>query len=213
MKNVSLILNVVLFIAVAVLYFLHFSDKGSTGASSETVSGSNYAQNENLAIAYINSDSLLENYQYFKDMADQLEAKRKKLEADFTTRAKGLENEFATFQRTAQSMTINQARAGEEDLMKKRENLLKYQESLSQDLMREESKMNEELYNKVAGYLNDYGKQKNYQLVLTYQKGSGVLYANDSLNITNEVVKGLNDSYTSTKGTAAKQDTVATKKK
>lgn len=213
MKHLSLVLNVVLFIAVVVLYVLHFTNKGGN-VELNTASTNTAAGNENLAaqpltIAYINSDTLLQNYQYFKDMADQLEEKRKKMEANFTTRAKGLENEIATFQRTAQSMTINQARAAEEELMKKRENLMKYQETLSQDLMLEENKINNELYNKVSEYLNDYGKKNNYQLVLTYQKGSGVLYANDGLNITKEVIDGLNNTY---KQTGEKRDTVAVKK-
>ena len=43
--------------------------------------------------------------------------------------------------------------------------------------------------------LRDYGKAHNFQLVLTYQKGSGVLYANDSLNITEEIITGLNEAY------------------
>ncbi|CAN5452386.1 hypothetical protein BH23BAC1_BH23BAC1_17350 [soil metagenome] len=214
MKNLSLALNIVLFIAVVVLYVLHFSDRGSNvtleTASANTAGTNNNVSAQPLTIAYINSDTLLQNYQYFKDMADQLEEKRKKMEANFTTRAKGLENEIATFQRTAQSMTINQARAAEEDLMKKRENLMKYQETLSQDIMLEENKINNELYNKVSEYLNDYGKKNNYQLVLTYQKGSGVLYANDGLNITQEVVKGLNDTY---KQPAVKKDTVSSVKK
>jgi outer membrane protein len=207
-KNLSLVLNIALFIAVVVLYVLHFSDRSSGIEEVNTVAAPG-GPHESVSIAYINSDTLLQNYQYFKDMAAQLEVKRQKLETDFTTRAKGLENEFATFQRTGNSMTINQARAVEEDLMKKRDNLMKYQESLSQDLVKEETRINNELYNKVSEYLNDYGRKNNFQLVLTYQKGSGVLYANDSLNITQEVIRGLNDNY---KQTGVKKDSVVTKK-
>lgn len=191
-----------------VLYVLHFSDKSVGSDDVQQVATLN-GPNEAVSIAYINSDTLLQNYQYFKDMADQLEVKRKKLENEFTTRAKGLENEFATFQRTGNSMTINQARAVEEDLMKKRDNLMKYQESLSQELIKEETRINNELYEKVSEYLNDYGKKNNFQLVLTYQKGSGVLYANDSLNITQAVVRGLNDTYNQKE---VKKDSVVTKK-
>ncbi len=209
MKNLSLVLNIVLFVAVVVLYFLHFSSRNIGNENVNTVSTANGSHGP-VSIAYVNSDTLLQNYQFFKDMADQLEAKRKKLENEFTTRAKGLEGEFATFQRTGSSMTINQARAVEEDLMKKRDNLMKYQETLAQELQKEEVRINNELYDKVSEYLNDYGKKNNYQLVLTYQKGSGVLYANDSLNITQQVVSGLNDTY---KSAAVKTDTVATKKK
>jgi outer membrane protein len=40
-------------------------------------------------------------------------------------------------------------------------------------------------------------KTKSYNFVLGYQKGGGILYANDSLDITREVVVGLNNEYKS----------------
>ena len=72
---------------------------------------------------------------------------------------------------------------------------MQYQQTLSQNLAGEEAKMNEELYNRVSEYLQEYGKTHNYQLVLTYQRGSGVLFANDSLNITQNIISGLNNAY------------------
>ena len=70
-----------------------------------------------------------------------------------------------------------------------------YQEQLGQQLMQEEARMNTALYDKVAAYLREYGLNKSLQIVLTYTKGSGVLYANDSLDITKEVMLGLNEAY------------------
>lgn len=191
MKNLSLILNIVLLAAVLVLYILHFtSGKDQTPEMSES-SAAPFPVN----IAYINSDTLLENYEFSKFAAGELENKKDELQAEYENRARGLQTEIQNFQRNAQNMTIAQARAIEEDLTKKQQNLLRYQESLTQTLMQEEAKISNELYDKVADYLHEYGLANNYQLVLTYQKGSGVLYANDSLNITQQVVEGLNKSY------------------
>lgn len=192
MKNLSIILNVVLLVAVLVLYFLHFS----TQDDSENATSSDTPDPMPLSIAYINSDTLLENYEYSKVAADELENKKDELQAEYENRARGLQTEIQNFQRNAQNMTIAQARAVEEDLTKKQQNLMRYQETLTQTLVQEEAKISNELYDKVAAYLRDYGIANNFQLVLTYQKGSGVLYANDSLDITRKVVDGLNDAYT-----------------
>lgn len=185
----------ILFVAVVVLYVLHFSKNETLADESNTAVYAGTASN--LQIAYVNSDSLLSKYDYFKDKAEELEAKRVKLEAEFNNRAQGLQSEFQNLQQTAQNMTMAQAKAAEENLMKKRENLMQYQQSLQQQLVAEESKVNNELYDKVSNYLNEFGKENNFQLVLTYTKGSGVLYANDSLNITNQVIAGLNEAYKS----------------
>lgn len=204
-----MVLNVVLLIAVGVLYVLHFSKSDNLANGSESVVQA--GAGSNLQIAYVNSDSLLSKYEYFKDKAEELEAKRVKLEAEFNNRAQGLQSEFQNLQQTAQNMTMAQAKAAEENLMKKRENLMQYQQSLQQQLVTEETKVNNELYDKVSNYLNEYGKKNNFQLVLTYTKGSGVLYANDSLNITNQVITGLNEAYKSPSADTEQKDTVASK--
>lgn len=193
MKNVSLVLNLVLVVAVGVLFYLHFSSK--TIVAQATTGSTEGGAKSKAVIAYINSDSLLNNYVYSKEIQEQLKTMEGKYEAEFANRAKGLENEFATFQRNAQSMTINQARAQEEELMKKRNNLLQYQEALGQKLMQEQAKLNEQLYDNVANYLKEYGQKENLDVVLTYTKGSGVLYASDSLDITKTVIAGLNERH------------------
>lgn len=205
MKNLSIVLNVVLLIAVGVLYFLHFTQKNIQNETTGPVLNNNAVIK---GIAYVNSDTLLENYAYFQDQTETLENKRKKLEAEFTNRAKGLENEIGNFQKNAQNMTMAQARAVEEDLMQKRQNLMQYQQNLQQELAEDQMEVNNKLYDQVSDYLKSYGKQRSFQIVLTYTKGSGVLYANDSLDITREVIKGLNEEYAKE---TANADTAAVK--
>jgi outer membrane protein len=191
-KNLSIVLNVILAIAVIVLYVLHFTGQSSVDDANQSTQSTTPT---NLSVAYVNSDSLLSNYDYFKDLEQQFTEKRDKLNAEYQNRAEGLQKEISNFQTTAGNMTISQARAVEEDLRKKQQNLMMYQEQLGQQLMQEEASMNSDLYDKVSEYLQDYGKNKNLQIVLTYTKGSGVLYANDSLDITKEVIVGLNEAY------------------
>ncbi|MFW5762446.1 MAG: OmpH family outer membrane protein [Cyclobacteriaceae bacterium] len=193
-KYLLLGLNVVLLIAVAVLFYLHFSNS----TQFEDAESADLLETD-LSVAYINSDSLLSNYEFFNELAEQMETKRQKLEAEYQNRAQGLQREIEQFQRNVNNMTIGQGRAVEEDLMKKQQNLLQYQERLQQQLLREEAQVNEKLYEKVSEYLKTYGKENNLKLVLTYQKGSGVLYADDSLNITEQVISGLNSAYVNEK--------------
>lgn len=207
MKNLSLILNGVLLVAVAVLYYLHFaSPKSSSLPGGDVAVG-------NLNIAYINADSVLKNYDYFKISREKLESKGKKLDQDLRNRAQSLQNDYAAYQRNLSSMTIGQAKAVEEDLTKKQQNLRMYQESLSQELMGEEGKMTQELYSKVTDYLKKYGKENGIQLVLKYDPSSDLLYAGDSLDISKAVIKGLNTSYTEEQSLVKATDTTSVKKK
>lgn len=208
MKNLSLILNIVLFAAVAVLYYLHFSN----GKSSST--GTEISAPKDLNIAYINSDTVLKYYDYFKVNRDKLESKGKKLDQDLRNRAQSFQNDYEAYQRNLSNLTIGQAKAVEEDLAKKQQNLQLYQQSLSQEMSVEEGKMTQELYQRVTGHLKKYGEQNGLQIVFKYDPTSDVLFGGPGLDITKQIVDGLNKEYASEKESApAKTDSVKTKKK
>jgi outer membrane protein len=207
MKNISLILNAVLFVAVAVLYYLHFS---SSGNSVTNESPTNVSE---LKIAYINADSVLKYYEFFKVNKEKLESKGKKLDQDFRNRAQSLQNDINAYQRNVGSMTIGQAKAVEEDLGKKQQNLQLYQRSLEQEIMTDQSKMNEDLYAKITDYLKQYGQEKGLQAVLKYDPTSDLLYGGAGIDITKDVITGLNEAYKAeTTKPVSKADTTATKK-
>lgn len=204
MKNLSLVLNIVLLVAVGVLYYLHFAAPAGTAKSDEARPASD------LQIAYINSDTVLKYYDYLKVSRDQLEAKTKKMEQDLRNRAQGLQNEFAAYQRNVSNMTLGQVKATEEDLTKKQQNFQMYQQSLNQEMMQEEAKLNKALYDRITAYLDKYGKEKGLQVVLKYDPTSDVLHVAEGLDISQDVIKGLNEEYKVEKG-GGKTDTTSAK--
>lgn len=189
MKNLSLILNIVLFAAVAVLYYLHFSAQKSSSTGTEI------SAPKDLNIAYINSDSVLKYYDYFKVNRDKLESKGKKLDQDLRNRAQSFQNDYEAYQRNVSNLTIGQAKAVEEDLAKKQQNLQLYQQSLSQEMSVDEGKMTQELYKRVTDHLKVYGEQNGLQIVFKYDPTSDVLFGGPGLDITKQVVDGLNKEY------------------
>lgn len=190
MKNVSLILNAILFVAVGVLYYLHFSTDKSSTTSSDSI-----GFDGDLKVAYINSDSVLKNYEYLKASAEVLEAKKKKVEQDYVNRAQSLQNEITAYQRNVNNMTVGQVRAVEEDLGKKQQNLQLYEQSLTQDLMNDQSKLNKELYDRITKFLKKFGKDHGLHVVFKFDTTSDILYGEEVLDITQEVVTGLNAEY------------------
>ena len=169
---------------------------------------------KDLSIAYINSDSVLKYYDYFKVNRDRLESKGKKLDQDLRNRAQGFQNDYEAYQRNVSNLTIGQAKAVEEDLAKKQQNLQMYQQSLSQEMSAEEGKVTQELYKRVTEFLKKYGQENGLQVVLKYDPTSDVLFGGASLDITMQVVDGLNSEYAIEKeSTPVKKDSVASKKK
>ncbi len=193
MKNLSIVLNVICLAAIAVLFGMNYSS-GDEELPKEETTTEETAQGI-PAMAYVNSDSLLANYDFFKDMQEKMKGMTEKLDKELQSRAAGIQRELSDYQKNASSLTMGQARALEENLMKKRQNLQLRQESATQQLLTEEAAINKELYEKVAVYVKEYSTENNIQMVVKFNPGSDVVYAANAMDITDEIVAGLNKAY------------------
>ena len=191
MKNASLILNVVLTIAVAVLYYLHFKDRQPAVASVSAKP----AEAKGRDIVYVNVDSLLTKYDYFKDTQKVLESKRFQLENELATKGRNLQNKVAFFQQRAPTMTQEQGRATEASLQKEQQDILAYRERAAQNLAAEAQAKNKQLYDQIYDYLKKVNAQNKYEFVLGYTKGGGILFADPSADQTKAILDGLNKEY------------------
>jgi outer membrane protein len=165
---------------------------------SEKIAGESSTKETNLSggIVYVNSDSLLNNYDYFKEIKAKFESKSKKAEADLKDKGAAFQREVAAYQQAANGLSGDQRAQTEQRLARKQQELQVYQQNAGSALQNEEAAENEKLYDKVAEYLKGHAKEKGYKMVLTYSKGnSAILFADESLDVTKEVIKGLNQAY------------------
>lgn len=148
------------------------------------------------AIVYVNSDSLLANYEYFKEARTRLQGKSQKAEQDLKNKAEAFQNEVNRYQQSAQTMTNEQRQATEQRLGQKQQQLAALQQTEGNKIATEESEEMKKIYDKVEAYLQKVSSEKGYKMVLTYSRGnSAILYGDNSLDITQEVLNGLNDRY------------------
>ena len=111
------------------------------------------------------------------------------------TRGKLLENEIKSYQENGASLTDEQRQSMEESLSKKQQDFLRYKEELTDELARAEEKLNASLHTNLINVLKKFNKNKNYHFILGYQKGGGILLANDSLDITKQIIEELNTDH------------------
>jgi outer membrane protein len=193
MKNEISIVNVLVILAVVFLIADKFigTGKGSptankTSPSSEVPEGS---------IVYINTDSLLANYGYFKEEAAKLEQKGKEAEAALQARGQALQREFAQAQNRVQTGTLTPRQVQEEEqrLMQKQQSLSIEQERLSQGLLADQQTLQAIIQSRLKGLLEEIRKEKGYKYILNYATGTGVLMVDPELDITRTVVEELNN--------------------
>lgn len=147
-------------------------------------------------IVYVNSDSLLTKYQYFKDLQAKMETKTKAAQGDMGAKTQAFQREVAQYQQQQNTLPADQRAATEQRLARKQQELQAYQQNAGSALQRDQAAEQEKLYDKVADYLKTYAKKKGFKMVLTYAKGnSAILFADESLDVTSEVIVGLNEAY------------------
>ncbi len=147
-------------------------------------------------IVFVNSDSLVNNYDYFKEIKSKLEVKSKNAQQDLSSKGSAFQREVAEYQQKAKDMSADERASTEQRLARKQQELAAFNQNASSALANESAAENEKLYDKVAEYLKTYAKQKGYKMVLTYSKSNpSLLFADESLDVTQDVVKGLNEAY------------------
>ena len=190
MKNLSLILNGVLILAVAHLYYLNFSGKSAAPAITPSAAASGGAK-----IAHVNIDSLDANYNWLKEQKSQLEKSQKSKETALKQKQEAFLRDMQAFQDKYQSGTVPPAELEKQynALMNRQQKLEEESSRLSKELAEEYQKAMNELMANVEAQLKSLQSQIGYDYILSYSKGGGqVLLANDSLEITKEVLELLN---------------------
>jgi outer membrane protein len=190
-KNGLLIWNAVLTLAVAFLgyqHFKHHSGSEPTGVA-DTAKGKK--------IVYVQADTLLKNYEYYKDFQKEFESKGFQLENDIANKARNFQNKVAFFQQRAQQggLTQDQAQSAQAQLGKEEQDIAKYRDEQLRKLDEERLKKTEEFYNNIFDYIKRYNKDNGYEFVLGYSKGGGILFADQSLDVTPKIIAGLNKEY------------------
>ncbi len=193
MKKAKYILNA--FAAFAfILLFAQCSQKNesTSGSAAPAVAGTN------MKIAYVEVDSLLTKYRYWNDLNEQMIQKEENIRTTLNEKAKELDGEMREFQRKLENNGfVSRERAEQENarLLQKQRDLQQLQEKLYSDLQAENQKNSLQLRDSINSFLKEYNKAKGYSLIISNTQLDNLLFADKSLDITQEIVEGLNARY------------------
>jgi len=193
MKNLSVALFVVLFLAVAALFVFQFTGIGKKG-SVNTVSATGTPSE---GIVYVNIDSIIFNFDMFTDRRNELVVKQKNAEAELTSKGTQYEKGVKDYQDKVSKGLVTRATAAqmEQALTQQQQELLGLRDKLQGDLMEEEQVMNRQILDYITKFLEENKSEYNYQFILGKSFGSVVLYSDSSLDITTRVLEALNKKY------------------
>jgi len=196
MKRLPLILSAASLAAVVALFIVVLSGRKG-GSSAVAASNEGNATAAVGSIVYVNIDSLVRGYDMYFDLQKEFETKAKKKDGDFTAKMRKFESDVRDFQEKVEKglVTRSQAQQLQEGLAQREQNMRQLQQQLQVELAEEEAVMLRQIQSSIQSYVREYNAVKGYSLILSTSGSAVVLYGDAGLNITNEILKGLNESY------------------
>ena len=189
-------------IALAVVAALSFTSCNQSPKAEEEAPNSQAPSN--LKIAYVEVDSLMTQYEYCKEYSLILEKKSQNIQSTLQQKGQALQAAATNFQQKLQqnAYTREQAEQIQAGLQKQNADLEALQQRLSAEFQEETAKFNEALHDSLQHFITKYNKDKKFTMILS-KSGDNILYADKSVDITNDIIAGLNKAYK--KGSASEK--------
>lgn len=197
MKKWPIIINGILVVAVIVLYVLFFTSGKRNGNGILAQGHDSLLVGSSVRIAFINTDTLLNNYDRFFELRKQITDKQQRYENELSTKQVQLQKKISDYQTKVQKGLLlrSEMQEIEQQLNAEGQNFQQLQMEYNQQLNEEMQVMNRKLYEDIVEFLKEYNKDHQYAYILSDSYGGGLLYADKSLDITWDVIRKMNEKY------------------
>lgn len=187
-----------LFASALAAIFLTATSCKKTPADGENATAEEMEDNAvALRIAYVELDTLMSQYQLYKDYSEVLNRKGNNIQKTLAQKQRTLESHAAALQKKYDNngfTTRDELERAQGNIQKEQEELQELAARLNDDFNREQARINEEARDSIQSFLNIFNKSKRFDYVMV-KAGDNLLIANPRYNITADVVKGLNKRY------------------
>jgi outer membrane protein len=200
-KSTHQILYIILFVLLAVLYFIQFSSS-TNNENIPTVEKELAIQPLNKGgpnIAFVNSDTVSKYYEFAKKIQKTLTTKRSEAEGQIKSKYFAYESLVQEFEKASPIMGDREKMEKAQKIRLLEQEIMQVEQQLSEQVSRQELELTQSYIVKTNDYMQEIGKTLGYDYVMSYRVGGAMLYANERHDITNEIIKLLNERYESSK--------------
>lgn len=189
-------INILLFLSTAV-WLAGCGNKDGKPAQVKENGLPKAGQQPAQAIAYVEIDSLMTQYQFCKDYTLTLTKRSESYKGTLNAKMRALQKAGNDFQQKLQSggyTSEEQAMKAKTALEKQQNELQQLEAQLAQKFEEEQTRYNNALRDSLQSFLADYNKNRKFSMIIS-KAGDNILYADKTLDITQDVIKGLNKRY------------------
>ena len=161
------------------------------------------------SIVFFNIDKVVESYDMANDLRSVVETKVSGIQSEIDRRGNKLQKDANDFQNKMDKglLTTSVANAQYQKLQQQQNDYQQYVVRKQQEMQEEQQVMLNQIMNAIAEYVQEYNATKQYALILTTSGDilpAPVVTGSAALDITDEILAGLNAEYVKTKAAETK---------
>jgi len=205
MKHTPLILSIIAVVAAVAALILSLT----TPKNSKPVESTDGIQAVAGDIVFLRLDTLMMQYDMYSDLQSAFEAKAQTVDSDLNKKARKLESDIKNFENSINKGLLTRSAAEQQNnsLQQRQANLQNEAAQKQQELAEESQVLLNQVMYAIQTYLEEYNKEHNFAAILTTTAASNVVMVGaPALDITQEIVDGLNAEYIKTRNTTKKAE-------
>ena len=189
------------FVLAAIVSMIIFTQCSMGNDAADTQQPAATEANQGLKVVFVDLDTLMANYNFAKDINTDMMRKEEDIKLKLTEKIKNLQANQADFERKYKNnvyATPERAQQEYNRIVKMEQDIAQFEQSMAVEFEKEGAEKNKALRDSINAFIKTYNAEKGYDYILT-RIGDNFLYANEALDITKEVVDGLNSRYVAPK--------------
>lgn len=149
-----------------------------------------------VKIGHVDVEDILKEYEGSKKAEAEMKIQSEKMANELDQLALPFQQKVQEYQQNSQSLSASDRQAKEQELMQEQQMIQQRQQMAQQQVQAEGQRMMTEINEEIEEFLESYAKKNSYTYILgTSEQTKSVLYGEESLNITEEVITALNEIY------------------
>ncbi|WP_130734844.1 OmpH family outer membrane protein [Flavobacterium sp. J27] len=161
---------------------------------------------ESFKTAYIDTAKLIQDYAKFKDEDEKFKVKSQEMGRPLEAKLKAFQTEASGFQRNAQIKGMAWAQQKGAELQQREQELSMEQDALLRQIQSESDSIRTTIVKELKDYIKSYGKKEGYDYIYGTGDAATILFAKDPYDITEVVLKKLNDEFNAKNGISEKKE-------
>lgn len=146
-------------------------------------------------VAYVRTDVLINEYDGTREVLADFNQKKLQWQSNIDTLKFNFETAVASYNSEFEALTNGQRQERESELARLENQLDSYTRAISEKVKDEDSRLMEGLINQLNSFIESYGEENNYEIIMGTAMSGTILYGKEDLDITDELILVINKKY------------------